>query len=55
VTRFFVAKAWLGGSGVGIGVVGIATQQRWLVWLAVGLLLAAFLLRFAERREAGSR
>lgn len=49
MTRFFQLKAWLGGVGVGIGLVGIAIDVRWLVWVAVGLLSGAFLLRFAER------
>jgi len=49
VTRFFQLKAWLGGVGLGVGLVGIAIDVRWLVWVAVGLLSGAFLLRFAER------
>lgn len=51
MTRFFELKAWLGGSGLTLGLVGIATERRWLVWIAVGLLSVAFLLRFAERRS----
>jgi len=49
VTRFFQLKAWLGGVGLGVGLLGIAIDARWLVWVAVGLLSGAFLLRFAER------
>jgi len=49
MTRFFRLKAWLGGVGVGAGLVGIAIERRWLVWMAVGLLSGAFLLRFGER------
>jgi len=49
VTRFFQLKAWLGGVGLGVGLVGIAIDVRWLVWVAVGLLSGAFLLRFVER------
>jgi hypothetical protein len=49
VTRFFVLKAWLAGSGVAVGLVGMRTEQRWLGWIAVALLAAAFLLRFGER------
>jgi hypothetical protein len=49
VTRFFVLKAWLGGVGLAVGLAGMATGRRWLVWIAVALLATAFLLRFAER------
>jgi hypothetical protein len=51
VTRFFTLKAWLGAVGLGVGLVGIAIDRRWLVWMAVGLLSVAFLLRFGERRS----
>ena len=48
-------KAWLGGVGLVIGLAGMATERRWLVEIAIGLLSAAFLLRFGERRrESGS-
>ena len=49
MTRFFAHKAWLGGLGLGGGLVGIALAWRWLVWTAVALLGVAFLLRFGER------
>ena len=42
-------KAWLGGLGLVVGLVGMALEFRWLVWVAVGLLAAAFLLRFVKR------
>ena len=51
MTIFFTVKAWLGASGVAVGLLGIATERRWLVWIAAGLLGLAFLLRFAERGE----
>ncbi len=51
MSRFFVAKAWLGGTGVACGLLGMALAWRWLVGIAAGLLLVAFLLRFAERRS----
>jgi membrane protein implicated in regulation of membrane protease activity len=50
VTRVFPAKAWLGGAGLVAGLAGMALAWRGLVYLGVGLLVAAFLLRFAERK-----
>ncbi len=49
MTRFFTLKAWLGGTGLALGLAGMAGGWRWLVWTAVALLGAAFALRFAER------
>ncbi|HYT03689.1 MAG TPA: hypothetical protein VEM13_02255 [Gemmatimonadales bacterium] len=43
------AKAWLAGTGLAIGLAGMATARRWLVWIALALVAVAFLLRFAER------
>ena len=45
----FVLKAWCGGLGLAAGLAGMALERRWLVWLAVGFLTVAFLLRFAAR------
>ena len=50
MTKLFLAKAWLGGAGLVAGLVGMALEWRWLVYLSVGLLVVAFLLRFAERK-----
>jgi len=50
---WFVPKAWLGGTGLAIGLVGMASGRRWLVGAAVGLLAVAFLLRFVERKPHG--
>ncbi len=47
--RVLAVKAWLGGIGLGAGLVGIAIHQRWLVWIAVGLMSGAFVLRFGEK------
>jgi len=46
----FVTKAWLGGVGLAAGLLGMVTERRWVVWIATGLMGAAFLLRLAERR-----
>ena len=51
MTRAFLSKAWLGGAGLAIGLVGMATERRTLVWIAVGLLGAAFAVRLIERRR----
>lgn len=42
-------KAWTFGFGLTVAIVGMALALRWLVWLAVGLLSVAFLLRFLTR------
>lgn len=55
IPPLFVLKAWLGGVGLGTGIVGMALELRWLVWIAVGLLLVAFALRFAEKHRDPSR
>jgi len=54
VTRVFPAKAWLAGTGLVAGLVGMALAWRWLVYVAVGLLVAAFLLRFTGRKPPPS-
>ena len=51
MTKTFVLKAWFGGGGLGVGLLGMATEQRWLVWIAVGLAGVAFLVRFVERAQ----
>jgi hypothetical protein len=50
MSRFFVAKSWLGATGVALGLWGMAAEQRWLVWAAVACLGTAFVLRFTEPR-----
>jgi hypothetical protein len=51
MTRLFVWKAALAGAGLVVGLAGMALAVRWLVWIAVGLVAGAFVLRFAERRN----
>ena len=43
-------KARAFGAGLTLAIVGMALALRWLVWVAVGLLIVAFLLRFFTRR-----
>ena len=43
------AKAWLGGVGLVVGLAGMALDVRWLIWVSVGLLASAFVLRFIKR------
>jgi hypothetical protein len=50
MTRLFVWKAALAGAGLVVGLAGMALAVRWLVWIAVGLVGGAFVLRFAARR-----
>ena len=52
MSRTFTLKAWLAGAGLTSGLAGMATERRWLVWMAVALLGVAFLLRFVDRRSA---
>ena len=46
--RVVAAKAWLGGVGLVGGLVGMALEIRWVLWVAVGCLGVAFLLRFVK-------
>ena len=50
MTKVFAAKAWLGGTAMVAGLVGMTFEWRWLVFVAVAMLGVAFLLRFAERK-----
>jgi hypothetical protein len=50
----FAIKAGFGAIGLGTGIVGMALELRWLVWIAVGLLLVAFLLRFADKKRGAA-
>lgn len=42
-------KAWAFALGLAVALVGMALTLRWLVWIALGLLGVAFLLRFLTR------
>jgi hypothetical protein len=50
MTRRYVTKAVLAALGLAAGLAGIALDARPLVGLAVGLLVAAFVIRLIERR-----
>lgn len=45
-----MVKGAFGAIGLALGLFGMALDQRPLVWVAVGFLAAAFLVRFIERR-----
>jgi len=47
---WFRVKAWLGGLGLVVGIIGMALGVRWLVGVAVGVLAVVFLARFAEKK-----
>jgi hypothetical protein len=47
--NFLIAKAWLGGTGLTTGLLGMATERHWLIGIAIGLLAVAFVLRVVER------
>jgi hypothetical protein len=47
--HLFTAKAWLGGVGIVVGLAGVVLAARGLVWVAVGFLGIAFLLRFVPQ------
>jgi len=51
--RVVTAKTWLGGTGLVIGLVGMALEIEWIVWVAVACLGAAFLLRFVKQASGG--
>ena len=42
-------KAWAFSLGLAVGIAGMALTLRWLVWVAVGFLVVAFLLRFLPK------
>jgi hypothetical protein len=42
---------WTAALGFTVGLAGMAFERRWLVWVGMGLLGIAFLLRFAGRRS----
>lgn len=49
------ARIGLGVAGVVIGVVGIARDDRRIVWVAIGCLLGSAVLRIADRQRRRGR
>ena len=45
----YTLKAGAAGLGLAAGIAGMALSLHWLVWVAVGLLAVAFLLRFLPK------
>jgi hypothetical protein len=50
----FAVKAWIGSAGFVVGLVGMALAIDWIVWIGVGCLGLAFLLRFVKPSSANS-
>lgn len=50
--RYLEWRIRLFGAGALLGVVGIATDAGWLVWAAIVVLAAGFLLRFLPEDDA---
>jgi hypothetical protein len=50
MSRPFVAKAVLAAVGLAVGAAGMALEAQELVWVAIGLLVVAFVIRLVERR-----
>jgi hypothetical protein len=50
-TRWFAWKAALGGAGFTVGIVGMALDQRSVIWAGVALLAGALVVRLWEARE----
>ena len=49
MTGWTYAKYLLALSGIALVLAGESTGRRWLGYIGVGLLIAAFLLRFIQR------
>lgn len=45
-TQYLGWRMRLFAAGAAIGLVGIFTEIRWLIWVAIAVLVAGFLLRF---------
>lgn len=50
-TRYFEIKALLLVVGASVGVVGMVQERSWLVWIGIGILLVAMILRLLASRK----
>jgi hypothetical protein len=41
------------GGGAILALVGLYFEAGWMIWVAIGVLVAGFLLRFLPRRDPG--
>lgn len=48
-TSAYAVKAGAMGLGLAAGIAGMALALSWLIWVGVGFLVVAFLLRFLPR------
>jgi hypothetical protein len=49
--RYFEIKALLLVIGASVGVMGMVQDRSWLVWIGIGILLVAMILRLIARRK----
>lgn len=45
------ARQLVGGSGIVLALVGVALDNRWVIWGAGALLVVAIVLRLVDRRR----
>lgn len=48
--RFLPVKMMLFVIGAALGMIGMATDRNWIIYIAVGVLVVGLLLRFANRQ-----
>lgn len=46
------AKVWLSMVGLGLALVGVATENRYVIWAAIAVLGLAVLTRLVSRRRS---
>jgi hypothetical protein len=49
--RYFEIKALLLVIGASVGVMGMVQDRSWLIWIGIGILLVAMILRLIARRK----